>query len=53
MADADDTSVHFPQAGGNFADRPASEGHPGTNGTVAYDEGIAVGYRFYDAVSRS
>ncbi|WP_251074555.1 glycoside hydrolase family 3 protein [Streptomyces sp. ISL-12] len=23
--------------------------YPGTSGTVAYDEGIAVGYRFYDA----
>ncbi|MET7293841.1 glycoside hydrolase family 3 C-terminal domain-containing protein [Streptomyces griseoloalbus] len=23
--------------------------YPGTNGTVAYDEGIAVGYRFYGA----
>ncbi|MDT3726886.1 glycoside hydrolase family 3 C-terminal domain-containing protein [Streptomyces sp. DSM 41972] len=23
--------------------------YPGTNGTVAYDEGIAVGYRYYDA----
>ncbi|CAM5721171.1 Glycosyl hydrolase OS=Streptomyces alboniger OX=132473 GN=CP975_10745 PE=3 SV=1 [Streptomyces alboniger] len=23
--------------------------YPGTNGTVAYDEGIAVGHRFYDA----
>ncbi|MGV9455341.1 glycoside hydrolase family 3 protein [Streptomyces sp. NPDC003635] len=23
--------------------------YPGTNGTVSYDEGIAVGYRYYDA----
>ncbi|MER6347668.1 glycoside hydrolase family 3 protein [Streptomyces sp. NPDC001595] len=23
--------------------------YPGTNGTVTYDEGIAVGYRYYDA----
>lgn len=26
-----------------------SASYPGTNGTVSYDEGIAVGYRYYDA----
>lgn len=26
--------------------------YPGTNGTVSYDEGVAVGYRYYDSKGR-
>ncbi|MGV9503832.1 glycoside hydrolase family 3 protein [Streptomyces sp. NPDC003642] len=40
--------VTFPaDAGQGPGTTPAT--YPGTNGTVSYDEGIAVGYRYYDA----
>ncbi|MFJ3445736.1 glycoside hydrolase family 3 protein [Streptomyces sp. NPDC086081] len=40
--------VTFPaDAGQGPGTTPAT--YPGTNGTVSYDEGIAIGYRYYDA----
>ncbi|MEU2250932.1 glycoside hydrolase family 3 C-terminal domain-containing protein [Streptomyces sp. NPDC019224] len=40
--------VTFP-AGSSQGPGATTESYPGRNGTVSYDEGTAIGYRYYDA----